>query len=125
MKVQDVYQSSTVRIDTPAGTLFLIVLEDDNHRPCKVNIHIGKVGSELGTWTQALAGVINIALDHGADLYEIITTISNITSDKLRRHGEIDVRSGVDGVSIALLKYMQERNKPVNNRHLKPWFRRK
>jgi hypothetical protein len=98
--------SITIQVPTPDGTMFVTITEDKNGAPNAVFIHIGKAGASVSTWAQALARMVSLALDNGAKLEDVMTELSNHTTDRVRvtNDGEL-VRSGIDGVWVALMKY--------------------
>lgn len=101
----DRFDGAVVRVPTPDGTLFLIVDEDASGRPCMIRFEIGKVGSALRAWTEAVGRLITLSLSKGATLEDVITEVSNITSDRIAYAGRVPIRSGPDGLAYGLVKY--------------------
>jgi len=100
--------SVVIKVSSPDGTLFVTVAEKDNHAQ-HVIIHIGKAGSALNAWADALARVISLALRSGVITLEgVIAEVSNITSDRPPRLS--NVRSGPEGVAAAFHKYQQDKS---------------
>jgi hypothetical protein len=96
----------TIQVPTPDGTMFVTITEDKAGKPIAVFIHIGKAGGSVSAWAHALARMLTLALDHGAKLDDVMAELSSHTSDKSRltSSGET-VRSGIEGVWVALMKY--------------------
>jgi hypothetical protein len=107
------FKTLSVRVETPDGTMYVHVLENDKGLPCQVNINIGKAGTNLAAWADACARLVSRMMPniHGA-----IEELSGITSSGFRRMVKGDViRSGPAGIAYALLKYNKEKyteNKP-------------
>lgn len=107
---QDKFDGITIQVPTPDGTMFVTILEDLAGKPMGVQIHIGKAGAPIAAWSNALARIISLALDKGADMNDLVSELSSQTSDKNRMstRGEI-VRSGVEGLWIALMQYKRDK----------------
>lgn len=98
--------TSSIKVITPDGTLFVHLLEDDDGRPIRLLLNIGKNGYSLNAWASALAQAISLALRKGASVHDVIESISNITSDGNKREQRNGVRSGPEGVVSALMRYV-------------------
>lgn len=108
---QQVYATTTTKVRTPDGTMFVIVLDDDSGKPVGIHINIGKAGSSLSAWANATAALVTKMLDHGIGLNEVIAELSELTTDKtvLSGDGNVPVRSGPDGLCYALMVYRKEK----------------
>ena len=117
--VQDVYDLVSIRVDTPEGTMFVNIIEDKKN-PIGIDLHIGKAGSAIRAWSQSLARVMTIALEHGVTVNEIIAELSTQRSDRSRvgRNGN-KIRSGPEGIAFALINYNRDRYiETANSLHL-------
>lgn len=105
------FTGMTYRVETPIGTMYVNVMEDEKGKAIGIDVHLGKAGSESNAWPHVLARIINCALDHGATVNDIIDELSETTSDRgSRRFGDnIPVRSGPDGICVALMMYSREK----------------
>ena len=112
---QQVYATTTTKVRTPDGTMFVIVLDDDNGKPVGVQINIGKAGSSLSAWANATTALVTKMLDSGIGLNEVITELSELTTDKIVLSGDanIPVRSGPDGLCYALMEYRKSKFKDL------------
>ena len=100
----------TVEVETPEGVLYYTICDDTEGRPIKVITSIGKAGSALAAWSFALDQVINLALENGVGINELIEKLGGTSNDRRPhiRQG-VTVRSGPEGIVTALLEY--KRNK--------------
>lgn len=111
MKTLHSLSTISVKVNTPDGTLFVHVVEDEvTHKPIQVLLNIGKNGYSLNAWASALAQTITLALRSGASLHDIIKEISNITTGDRQRDTRNGVRSGPEGVAAGLLRYLGRNN---------------
>ena len=112
---QDKFDAVTFQIVTPDGNMFITISEDDNGVPNAIWIHIGKAGSAVGAWSNALARLMTLCLDKGGTINDLIVELSNQTSDKFRMTNDGEaVRSGIEGVWVALMKYKRDRFEQVS-----------
>jgi|SRR5436190_1705827 acyl-CoA hydrolase len=104
----------TFQVPSPDGTMFVTVTEDRAGKPIAVFIHIGKAGAPIAAWSNALARMLTLALDHGATINDVLVELSNQTTDKIRltQSGE-SIRSGVEGVCNALMQYKRAKFEEV------------
>ena len=111
MKPDKFYNNVTERVQTPDGTLFVIIIEDDEHKPIMIQISGAKTGTQVAAWCDALVRVCNIALSQGVDFMKFVEEFSNITTSKaIRLVTGVTARSGPEGVAIALMRYRDGRN---------------
>ena len=99
------FDGAVIRVATPDGTLFLIVDEDTSGKPVDIRMEIGKAGTAIRAWSEAAGKLLTLAINKGVTLEEVITEISNITSDRLVYHGRVPIRSGPDGLAYGLVRY--------------------
>lgn len=107
---QEKFDSVTIQVPTPDGMMFVAIMENTDGSPIAVQIHIGKSGAPLAAWSNALSRIMSLALDKGATINDLIEELSSQTSDKSRTttNGE-SVRSGVEGVFVALMRYKRDK----------------
>lgn len=99
------YDNHTYEVHTPDGTLFLSIVEEDG-RPIRMSIEIGKSGSAIRAWTSTVEDLINTLLDKNVGIRELIAIFSSNHGDResLNSHG--NVKSGSDGIVYALYRYL-------------------
>lgn len=120
-KERDTYNAYSIRIRSPSGTMFLVVNEVDE-KIDNVQLYIGKTGSILYAYVNSVADLINLALSSGASIEDVITVLSNQTSDKISYHENVVIRSDVDAIVYGLLRYKHMKYK-ANNEYARPILR--
>lgn len=106
---QEKFNSSTIKVETPDGDMFVTIMENDSGRPCRVHVTIGKAGASIAAWSQAIAEMINSLLVGGKGINDIIVWLSQHTSSKPSRSRDIPIRSGPDGIVVALMEYRRHK----------------
>lgn len=105
-----ILRSTTYRIYTPDGTMFVHIMEDDNNAVQGILVNIGKAGTRVSAWAQSVASIITLALSSGASLQTVIDELKDITSDGTPRIGSATtVRSGPEGIYSALIQYRNDK----------------
>jgi ribonucleoside-diphosphate reductase alpha chain len=105
MADRDKFDSVNFYIESPSGTVNVIVAEDSPGKINQVFILIGKTGTEMRAMTDALARMITFAV-RSNELSDVLAELSSITSDKVIRTTKgVDVRSVPEAIYIALMRY--------------------
>ena len=102
------WDSVTVKVESPDGTLYVTILEDSNNEPCMIHISGGKNGASLYAWAKALADSLTTSLNHGATISELIQDLSSQTSHRSAGFN-VKLRSGPEAVAQALIDYSRMR----------------
>lgn len=111
------WPSMSIRIDSPNGYLYLTILEDDSGRPCKIETIMGKTGTDLAAWARATDQLVNLLLDNGVGINEIVDRLSGIMVEKPKRlPSGIYVKSGPDGIAVAFMEYKREKYKEMKEK---------
>jgi ribonucleoside-diphosphate reductase alpha chain len=97
------------RLETPLGTLYVTITEDDKGQPFEVFMSLGKAGGALMADVEAIGRLISLALRSGIPIGEVHRQIRGISSDKVIGLGANKVMSVPDAVGIALERYMAEK----------------
>jgi ribonucleoside-diphosphate reductase alpha chain len=105
----DMLRGSTRRIETPLGTLYVTITEDDRGQPFEIFMSLGKAGGAIMADVEAMGRLISLALRSGIPLAEIHRQIRGISSDRAIGLGPSKVLSVPDAVGIAIEKWMQEK----------------
>jgi ribonucleoside-diphosphate reductase alpha chain len=105
----ELLRGSVRRLETPLGTLYVTLTEDDKGQPFEVFMSLGKAGGALMADVEALGRLISLALRSGIPIKEIHRQLRGISSDKTMGLGPHKVMSVPDAVGIALERWMHEK----------------
>jgi ribonucleoside-diphosphate reductase alpha chain len=105
----DLLKGATRRIETPLGTMYVNITEDDKGQPFEVFISLGKAGGALMADVEAIGRLISLALRSGIPLREVYRQLRGISSDRVVGLGPNKVLSVPDAIGIAIEKWMQEK----------------
>ncbi|MEZ4587362.1 MAG: vitamin B12-dependent ribonucleotide reductase [Gemmatimonadales bacterium] len=105
----ELLKGSVRRIDTPLGTLYVTITEDDRAQPFEVFMSLGKAGGALMADVEALGRLISLGLRSGIPIKEIHRQLRGISSDRAIGLGPSKVLSVPDAVGIALERWMLEK----------------
>src|SRR4030095_14021055 len=105
----DLLRGSVRRIETPLGTLYVTITEDDRGQPFEVFMSLGKAGGAIMADVEAMGRLISLALRSGIPIKEIHRQLRGISSDKVIGLGPTKIMSVPDAVGIALERWMQEK----------------
>jgi len=93
----DLLKGSTRRIETPLGTMYVTITEDDRGQPFEVFISLGKAGGALMADVEAVGRLISLGLRSGIPMREIYRQLRGISSDRAVGLGPNKVLSGGEG----------------------------
>src|SRR5437763_1628216 len=105
----DLLKGATRRVETPLGTMYVNITEDDKGQPFEVFISLGKAGGALMADVEAIGRLISLALRSGIPLREVYRQLRGISSDRVVGLGPNKVLSVPDAIGIAIEKGMQEK----------------
>jgi ribonucleoside-diphosphate reductase alpha chain len=105
----DVLRGTTRRVETPLGTLYVTITEDDKGQPFEVFMTLGKAGGALMADVESLGRLISLALRSGIPIKEIYRQLRGISSDRVIGLGPNKILSVPDAVGIAIERWMQEK----------------
>jgi ribonucleoside-diphosphate reductase alpha chain len=105
----DVLRGTTRRVETPLGTLYVTITEDDRGQPFEVFMTLGKAGGALMADVESLGRLISLALRSGIPIKEIYRQLRGISSDRVIGLGPNKILSVPDAVGIAIERWMQEK----------------
>jgi len=106
----DLLKGSTRRVETPLGTMYVTITEDDRGQPFEVFISLGKAGAPLMADVEAIGRLISLALRSGVPMPEIYRQLRGISSDRAVGLGPHKVLSVPDAIGIAIEKWMQDQH---------------
>jgi len=105
----EVLRGTTRRVETPLGTLYVTITEDDKAQPFEVFMTLGKAGGALMADVESLGRLISLALRSGIPIKEIYRQLRGISSDRVIGLGPNKILSVPDAVGIAIERWMQEK----------------
>jgi ribonucleoside-diphosphate reductase alpha chain len=116
----DLLRGMTRRIETPLGTAYVTITEDERGQPFEVFISVGKAGAPLMADVEGIGRLISLALRSGIPMAEIHRQLRGISSDRVIGLGPNKVMSVPDAIGIAIEKWMQEKHEGVQQELLAP-----
>ncbi|HWZ29005.1 MAG TPA: response regulator SirA, partial [Gemmatimonadales bacterium] len=105
----DLLRGATRRVETPLGTMYVTITEDDLGQPFEVFVSLGKAGAPLMADVEAMGRLISLALRSGIPMKEIHRQLRGISSDRVVGLGPNKVMSVPDAIGIAIEKWMHEK----------------
>lgn len=105
----ELLRGTTRRLETPLGTLYVTITEDDKGQPFEVFMSLGKAGGALMADVEAIGRLISLALRSGIPIQEIHKQLRGISSDRVVGLGPNKVMSVPDAIGIAIEKWLQEK----------------
>ena len=105
----ELLRGTTRRVETPLGTLYVTITEDDKGQPFEVFMSLGKAGGALMADVEALGRLISLSLRSGIPMREVHRQLRGISSDRVIGLGANKILSVPDAVGIAIEKWMQEK----------------
>ena len=104
-----VLRGHTRRIESPLGTMYVTINEDDQGRPFEVFVGLGKTGGAAMADAEAIGRLISLALRSGITLRQIHKQLRGISSDRAVGLGPSKVLSGPDAVAQVIERYLDEK----------------
>ena len=113
---------ATYRVETPVGTAFVTINQNDDGEPLEVFVNVGKVGSDIAADAEAIGRLISLNLRIASDtipqevLKQIVDQLGSIGGSQSVGFGKERVRSLADGIAKVLREFLGEERyevKPV------------
>jgi ribonucleoside-diphosphate reductase alpha chain len=105
----DKLRGTTIRKETPLGTMFVNITEDDKGQPFEVFVMLGKAGGSAMADAEAMGRMISLALRSGIPMAQIHRQLRGISSDRAVGFGPNKVLSVPDAIGIALEEWTRDR----------------
>jgi ribonucleoside-diphosphate reductase alpha chain len=105
----DVLTGRTRKIESPLGTMYVTINEDEKGRPFEVFVALGKAGGAAMADAEAIGRLISLALRSGVPLRQIHQQLRGISSDRAVGFGEKKVLSSPDAIAQIIERYLEER----------------
>lgn len=117
---EDVYSCINIRVESPDGTMYVTVVENEGKMPFKVFVNIGKAGSPLMAWATALCDFVSEALPR-VGVNGVVAMLLNVRGDRIsyitntwaatEENEKVAVHSGPEAIAYALIKYRSEKHR--------------
>jgi ribonucleoside-diphosphate reductase alpha chain len=105
----DKLRSTSIRKETPLGTMYVHISEDDKGQPFDVFISLGKAGGSAMADAEAVGRLISLALRSGIPLVSVHKQLRGISSDRAVGLGPNKVLSMPDAIGAALYEWHMEK----------------
>jgi ribonucleoside-diphosphate reductase alpha chain len=105
----ELLRGTTRRTETPLGTMYVTITEDDRGQPFEVFMSLGKAGGALMADVEAIGRLISLALRSGIPIAEIHRQLRGISSDRVQGLGPNKVLSVPDAIGIAIERWQHEK----------------
>ncbi len=109
----DKLRGTTMRYETPLGTMFVNITEDDRGQPFEVFLNLGKAGGSAMADAEAMGRLISLALRSGIPIREIHRQLRGIASDRVVGLGPKKIMSVPDGIALALEEWWRDHQEGV------------
>ncbi|MCC6318771.1 MAG: vitamin B12-dependent ribonucleotide reductase [Gemmatimonadaceae bacterium] len=105
----DTLRSTSIRKETPLGTMYVHISEDEKGQPFDVFINLGKAGGSAMADAEAMGRLISLALRSGIPLASVHKQLRGISSDRAVGLGPSKVLSVPDAIGAALFDWNKEK----------------
>jgi len=99
----------TRKIDSPLGSMYVTINEDEQGRPFEVFVALGKAGGPAMADAEAVGRLISLALRSGISLREVHRQLRGISSDRAVGYGPNKVLSSPDAIAQVIERYLDEK----------------
>jgi ribonucleoside-diphosphate reductase alpha chain len=105
----DMLRGMTRRLETPLGTMYVNITEDEKGSPFEVFINLGKAGGSAMADVEAMGRLISMALRSGIPIMDIHRQLRGIASDRATGLGPNKVLSVPDAIGIAIEQWWRDK----------------
>lgn len=103
-------RGTTIRQESPLGTLYLTINEDASGTPVETFCTIGKAGAAAMADAEAMGRLMSLSLKNGASLSDIYEQLRGIACDQPIGFGPNKVLSAPDAIAQAIGQYLEARD---------------
>jgi hypothetical protein len=115
------YPSISYKLPTPEGSAVITIVEGEDESIEKIFFTIGKAGSSVNAYCDAIARMIILSLKNKVPITDILLELSEITSDRqLATPSGLTYRSGVEVLYLALSNYNRDKNRSILSSSRRP-----
>lgn len=109
-----VLSGSTIKSQTPLGSMLVTMNFDEFQKPFEVICHLGKNGSDVLAFTEAIGRLMSICLRSGVDIKHIIHHLKDIGSSSSIGFGPGRICSVPDAIASALIQLTEQSARPLH-----------
>jgi ribonucleoside-diphosphate reductase alpha chain len=102
-------RGTTRRMETPLGTMYVNITEDEKGQPFEVFLNLGKAGGAAMADAEAMGRLISMAMRSGIPIMDIHRQLRGIASDKAIGLGPNKVLSVPDAIGIAIEQWWRDK----------------
>jgi ribonucleoside-diphosphate reductase alpha chain len=99
----------TRKIDSPLGSMYVTINEDEQSRAFEVFVALGKAGGPAMADAEAVGRLISLALRSGISMREVHRQLRGISSDRAVGYGPNKVLSSPDAIAQVIERYLDEK----------------
>lgn len=104
------WPSYTIHKITPEGEMYVTIAEDPlTGTPKKIFIIIGKSGSALAAWAEAVSILCTRLLELNFNINTLAMDLSNIVTDKVAWDRNAKIKGGIEGVVWGINYYIKHK----------------
>ncbi|MFV1987233.1 MAG: vitamin B12-dependent ribonucleotide reductase [Gemmatimonadota bacterium] len=104
-----VLRGHTRQMESPLGTMYVTINEDEQGRPFEVFVALGKTGGAAMADAEAIGRLISLALRSGITLSDVHKQLRGISSDRAVGFGPGKVLSGPDAIAQVIERFLEEK----------------
>ncbi|MFQ5678192.1 MAG: vitamin B12-dependent ribonucleotide reductase [Gemmatimonadota bacterium] len=105
----NVLRGHTRKIDSPLGSMYVTINEDDQGRPFEAFVALGKAGGAAMADAEAIGRLMSLALRSGISLRDVYRQLRGISSDRAAGIGPNKVLSTPDAIAQVIERYLNEK----------------
>jgi ribonucleoside-diphosphate reductase alpha chain len=99
----------TRKIESPLGSMYVTINEDEQGRPFEMFVALGKAGGPAMADAEAVGRLISLALRSGISMREVHKQLRGISSDRAVGYGPNKVLSSPDAIAQVIERYLAEK----------------
>lgn len=108
--------STTYRIETGYGKLYVHIVEDENGNPFEVFTNIGNSGGLEPGFSEAVSKVISVGLRSGVNPEYIIEALRGIQSPRVAWDNGEQINSIPDAIAVAMERWMEDKEEYIGTK---------
>ncbi|MFH0829167.1 MAG: vitamin B12-dependent ribonucleotide reductase [Candidatus Kerfeldbacteria bacterium] len=110
----EVLKGTTYKVNTPYGSLYITINDDEQNRPFEVFATIGKNGGFFAAQSESICRLVSLALRTGVSPEEVIDQIKGIRGPDVSWHDGGQILSLPDAIAKILEKHITRDQQQLN-----------